>query len=154
MTVPDLGISWSHTYTSDDIIEVPGYTVSLPGIFSAGVYVQVGLSDQGSTINMKVSRILMNSKRAKVKSCWFVLCHGRLGCEKSLILTTNGQNIQERGKYTTSRVACLPSFARAYNLLSFLSLVENWRLLVDCRQEFFATFEAVSSLIFNLTPSR
>ncbi|XP_067016855.1 uncharacterized protein [Acropora muricata] len=53
MTVPDLGISWSHTYTSDDIVEVPGYTYSI-GIFSAGVYVQVGLTDKGSTINMKV----------------------------------------------------------------------------------------------------
>lgn len=53
MTVPDLGISWSHTYTSDDIVEVPGYTYSI-GPFSAGVYVQVGLTDKGSTINMKV----------------------------------------------------------------------------------------------------
>ncbi|XP_067016995.1 uncharacterized protein [Acropora muricata] len=53
MTVPDLGISWSHTYTSDDIVAVPGYTYSI-GIVSAGVYVQVGLTDQGSTINMKV----------------------------------------------------------------------------------------------------
>ena len=53
MTVPDLGISWSHTYTSDDIVAVPGYT------FSAGVYVQVGLTDQGSSINMKVSTISM-----------------------------------------------------------------------------------------------
>lgn len=53
MTVPDLGISWSHTYTSDDIVAVPGYTFSI-GPLSAGVYVQVGLTDQGSTINMKV----------------------------------------------------------------------------------------------------
>ena len=68
MTVPDLGISWSHTYTSDDIVEVPGYTYSI-GIFSAGVYVQVGLTDKGSTINMKVSSISMNSLRAQVKSC-------------------------------------------------------------------------------------
>ena len=68
MTVPDLGISWSHTYTSDDIVEVPGYTYSI-GIFSAGVYVQVGLTDKGSTINMKVSSICMNSLRAQVKSC-------------------------------------------------------------------------------------
>ncbi|XP_044170479.1 uncharacterized protein LOC122954493 [Acropora millepora] len=53
MTVPDLGISWSHTYTSDDIVEVPGYTFSLR-FLSAGVYVQVGLTDKGSTVNMKV----------------------------------------------------------------------------------------------------
>ena len=63
MTVPDLGISWSHTYTSDDIVEVPGYTYSL-GTLSFGVYVQVGLIDKGSTVNMKVSSISMNSLRA------------------------------------------------------------------------------------------
>lgn len=68
MTVPDLGISWSHTYTSDDIVAVPGYTFSYHDIISAGVYVQAGLSDQGSTINMKVSGISMNSE-AHVKSC-------------------------------------------------------------------------------------
>ena len=96
MTVPDLGISWSHTYTSDDIVEVPGYTFSV-GIFSAGVYVQVGLTDQGSTINMKVSSISMNSLRAQVKSC--------CGCERSRISTKNGPNVQEQGKYTTPRVA-------------------------------------------------
>lgn len=54
MNVPDLGITWSHTYTSNDIVAVPGFTVSLPSIFSAGVYVQVDLSDDGSNINMKV----------------------------------------------------------------------------------------------------
>ena len=68
MTVPDLGISWSHTYTSDDIVAVPGYTYSLD-FLSAGVYVQVGLTDKGSTVNMKVSSISMNSLRAHAKSC-------------------------------------------------------------------------------------
>ena len=54
MDVPDLGVTWSHTYTSDDIIEVPGFTVSLPSIFSAGVYVQVGLTDNGDRLHLKV----------------------------------------------------------------------------------------------------
>ncbi|XP_068732604.1 uncharacterized protein [Montipora capricornis] len=54
MNVPDLDITWSHSYTSNDIVAVPGFTVSLPSIFSAGVYVQVDLSDDGSNINMKV----------------------------------------------------------------------------------------------------
>ncbi|XP_068732609.1 uncharacterized protein [Montipora capricornis] len=53
MNVPDLDITWSHSYTSNDIVAVPGFTVSLPSIFSAGVYVQVDLSDDGSNINMK-----------------------------------------------------------------------------------------------------
>ena len=61
MNVPDLGITWSHTYTSNDIVAVPGFTVSLPSIFSAGVYVQVDLSDDGSNINMKVSYSLLHS---------------------------------------------------------------------------------------------
>ena len=68
MTVPDLGISWSHTYTSDDIVAVPGYSFSYHDLISAGVFVQAGLTDQGSNINMKVSGISMNSK-AHVKSC-------------------------------------------------------------------------------------
>lgn len=55
MDVPDLGVTWSHTYTSDDIIEVPGFTVSLPSIFSAGVYVQVGLTDNGDRLHLKVN---------------------------------------------------------------------------------------------------
>ena len=55
MDVQDLGVTWSHTYTSDDIIEVPGFTVSLPSIFSAGVYVQVGLTDNGDNLYLKVS---------------------------------------------------------------------------------------------------
>ena len=54
MDVPDLGVTWFHTYTSDDIIEVPGFTVSLPSIFSAGVYVQVGLTDNGDQLHLKV----------------------------------------------------------------------------------------------------
>ncbi|KAM7432350.1 hypothetical protein ABFA07_017187 [Porites harrisoni] len=54
MNVPDLRVTWSHTYTSDDIIEVPGFTVSLPSIFSAGVYVQVQLKDNGDRLHLKV----------------------------------------------------------------------------------------------------
>ena len=57
MNVADLGITWSHTYTSDDIVEVPGFTASLPGIFSAGVYVQVGITNNDNTnqLRLKVS---------------------------------------------------------------------------------------------------
>ena len=55
MNVPDLRVTWSHTYTSDDIIEVPGFTVSLPSIFSAGVYVQVQLKDNGDRLHLKAS---------------------------------------------------------------------------------------------------
>ena len=57
MNVPDLGITWSNTYTSDDIVKVPGFTVSLPGIFSAGVYVQVGITNNDNTnqLRLKVS---------------------------------------------------------------------------------------------------
>ncbi|XP_068685457.1 uncharacterized protein [Montipora foliosa] len=54
MNVPSLDITWSHSYTSNDVVAVPGFTVSLPSIFSAGVYAQVDLSDDGSNINMKV----------------------------------------------------------------------------------------------------
>ncbi|XP_015755791.1 PREDICTED: uncharacterized protein LOC107335301 [Acropora digitifera] len=54
MTVPDLEISWSHTYTSDDIVAVPGYSFNYHDLISAGVFVQAGLTDQGSSINMKV----------------------------------------------------------------------------------------------------
>ena len=55
MNVPDLRVAWSHTYTSDDIIEVSGFTVSLPSIFSAGVYVQVQLKDNGDRLHLKAS---------------------------------------------------------------------------------------------------
>ena len=56
MDVSDLDITWSHTYTSDDTIEVPGFSASLPSIgFSAGVYVQVGLTDNGDRLHLKVS---------------------------------------------------------------------------------------------------
>ena len=57
MDVLDLGVTWSHTYTSD-IIEVPGFTVSLPSIFSAGVYVQVGLTDNGDRLHLKVVTVI------------------------------------------------------------------------------------------------
>jgi len=58
MDVPDLDITWSHTYTSDDIIEVPGFTVSLPSIFSAGVYVQVGLTNNGDRLHLNKVNLL------------------------------------------------------------------------------------------------
>lgn len=58
MDVPDLDITWSNTYTSDDIVEVPGFTASLPEIsFSAGVYVQVEFTNNDDTdnLNLKVN---------------------------------------------------------------------------------------------------
>ena len=55
MDVPDLSITWSHTYTSDDIVEVPGLTASLPSVVSAGVYVQVGLTPKGDELRVMVS---------------------------------------------------------------------------------------------------
>ena len=54
MDVPDLRITWSHTYTSDDIVEVPGFTASLPSVVSAGVYVQVGLIPEGDELRVTV----------------------------------------------------------------------------------------------------
>ena len=54
MDVPDLGITWSNTYTSDDIVEVPGFTASLPDIFSAGVYVQVEFTNNDDTDNLNL----------------------------------------------------------------------------------------------------
>ena len=57
MNVPDLRVTWSHTYTSDDIIEVPGFTVSLPSNFSVGVYVQVQLKDNGDRLHLKASTL-------------------------------------------------------------------------------------------------
>ena len=54
MDVPDLRITWSHTYTSDDIVEVPGFTASLPTVVSAGVYVQVGLAPKNDELCLMV----------------------------------------------------------------------------------------------------
>ena len=54
MDVPDLGITWSNTYTSDDIVKVPGFTTSLPGIFSAGVYVQAEFTNNDNTDNLNL----------------------------------------------------------------------------------------------------
>lgn len=55
MDVPDLYISWSHTYTSDDIIKVPGFTASVPVLpISAGVYVQVSLTPNGDELKLTV----------------------------------------------------------------------------------------------------
>ena len=59
MDVPDLYITWSHTYTSDDIVEVPGFTASVPSVASAGVYVQVGLTPNGDELHLKVSTALV-----------------------------------------------------------------------------------------------
>ena len=55
MDVPDLYITWSHTYTSDDIVAVPGFTASLPSVVSAGVYVQVALTPNGDELRLTVS---------------------------------------------------------------------------------------------------
>ena len=54
MDVPDLFITWSHTYTSDDIVAVPGFTVSLPSFLSAGVNVQVTLTSNGDKLRLTV----------------------------------------------------------------------------------------------------
>lgn len=53
MDVPGLDITWSNTYTSDDIVEVPGFTTSLPGL-SAGVYVQVEFTNNDDTDNLNL----------------------------------------------------------------------------------------------------
>ena len=124
MTVPDLGISWSHTYTSDDIVEVPGYTFSFPGIFSAGVYVQVGLTDQGSTINMKVSSISMNSLRAQVLLIRFVPWTTRLR-EVSNFDEERAKYTRARRIHNPARVECFPSFARACNWSFFFLARRN-----------------------------
>ena len=57
MDVPDLFITWSHTYTSDDIVEVPGFTVSVPSVVSAGVYVQVGITPEGDELRVTVGAL-------------------------------------------------------------------------------------------------
>ena len=49
MNVPDLDITWSHTYSGDDKIPVPGFSVS-----AGGVYVQVDLTKNGDTLHLKV----------------------------------------------------------------------------------------------------
>jgi len=54
MDVPDLYITWSHTYTSDDIVAVPGFTASVRTIASAGVYVQVALTPNGDQLRLTV----------------------------------------------------------------------------------------------------
>jgi len=54
MDVPDLRITWSHTYTSDEIVAVPGFTASLSSFFSAGVYVQVALTPNGDELRLTV----------------------------------------------------------------------------------------------------
>ena len=59
MDVPDLSITWSHTYTSDDIVAVPGFTTSLPSLFSTGVYVQVELTPKGKELRLTVGWYFM-----------------------------------------------------------------------------------------------
>ena len=49
MDVPDPDITWSHTYSGDDKIPVPGFSVS-----GGGVYVQVDLTKNGDTLHLKV----------------------------------------------------------------------------------------------------
>lgn len=61
MEVPDLDITWSHTYTSDEVIPVPGFSVSVPTLFSLGVYVQAGITDNGDNLHLKVSTTLKAS---------------------------------------------------------------------------------------------
>jgi len=54
MDVPHLYITWYHTYTSDNIVAVPGFTASLPSFISAGVYVQVALTPNGDKLRLTV----------------------------------------------------------------------------------------------------
>ena len=61
--VPDLHISWSHIYTSDDTVEVPGFTASAPGFqTSVGVYLQVSLTPQVDRLRLTVSGFLTSCK--------------------------------------------------------------------------------------------
>lgn len=54
--VPDLRIDWSHEYSSDDIVAVPGFTAKVPGLpVTGGVYVQIQLKSDSGTLNMKVN---------------------------------------------------------------------------------------------------
>ena len=50
MDVPDQDITWSHTYSGDAKIPVPGFSV--PGV--GGVYVEVDLTNNGDTLHLKV----------------------------------------------------------------------------------------------------
>ncbi|KAJ7388162.1 hypothetical protein OS493_039487, partial [Desmophyllum pertusum] len=54
MDVPDLYITWSHTYTSDDIVAVPRFTASIPPGLSGGVYVQVALTPNNDKLRLTV----------------------------------------------------------------------------------------------------
>lgn len=53
MNVPDLDITWSHTYSGDDKIPVPGFSVPV-----GGVYVQVDLTNNGDTLHLKVNLLV------------------------------------------------------------------------------------------------
>ena len=49
MDVPDLDTTWSHTYSGGEKIPVPGFSVSV-----GGVYVQIDLTNNGDTLHLKV----------------------------------------------------------------------------------------------------
>ena len=57
MQVPHLSIDWSHKFTSDEIVHVPGFLITMEDIRSAGVYVKVHFNSGGSQLNMKVSSV-------------------------------------------------------------------------------------------------
>ena len=54
MDVPDLDITWSHTYSGGEKIAVPGFSVSV-----GGVYVQIDLTNNGDTLSVGVAVVLM-----------------------------------------------------------------------------------------------
>ena len=74
MKVPDLDISWFHKYTSDDIVEVPGFNASVLVLpISARVYVQVSLTPNGDELKLTVSiysidDIMVTDKRQFIPS--------------------------------------------------------------------------------------
>ncbi|KAL9965749.1 hypothetical protein ACROYT_G029591 [Oculina patagonica] len=53
--VPDLHITWSHVYTSNEIVQVPGFTTSFHGIIDTGVFVQVELSPIDDKLHVTVN---------------------------------------------------------------------------------------------------
>ena len=89
MDVPDLHITWSHTYTSDDIVEVPGFTVSVPSVISAGVYVQVGLTPNNNELRLTVgtSNRIHDKKRVFCLSPCTLLRWRRSGLMASVLFS-------------------------------------------------------------------
>ncbi|XP_078381681.1 uncharacterized protein LOC144664439 [Oculina patagonica] len=59
--VPDLHITWSHVYTSNEIVQVPGFTTSFHGIIDTGVFVQVELSPIDDKLHV-TARVLAGTK--------------------------------------------------------------------------------------------